>query len=112
MEYSFGIATFVCAVGFPLLYLLLGRPWQHFAAWVDREQKPKQRAGAYVVILAVLGFAAGSFAQPVVDAGVACHQKGQAIVPCVALGSLYHPQKNPTPITIPQASTKGSSNYR
>ena len=113
MEFSFGIASFVCAVVFPLVYLI-GRQLRHFSDWADRAQRPKQRAGVFVVLSIVIGLVAGSTAQPLVDVGVACHQRGENVVPCVLLGPLYQ-QKNPTPstaTTIPHRSMRGSSNHR
>jgi hypothetical protein len=80
--FGIGILSFVGAILLPVLYLL-ARQLRRFGAWVQRNEGPKERADAMVVILAVLGFACGSFAQPLLHMGQECQAQGQPVVQCV-----------------------------
>jgi hypothetical protein len=78
--FAIGILSFVAAILLPVLYLLT-RQLRRFGAWVHRNEGPKERADAMVVILTVLGFSGGSFAQPLLNKGQQC--QAQPVVQCV-----------------------------
>ena len=84
LPFSIGVASFIGAVGVPLVYLFF---WQlrHFGAWTKRVQRPKKHVGVLIVIFVVLGFVVGSMAQPMVDISASCRQKGKPLVSCVLL---------------------------
>lgn len=74
------------AVALPILFIVLYlvvRQLRRLGAWINRDDAPKERAGAYVTIVAVLGFFLGGFSQGTVDLGVACHDAGQPVVTCI-----------------------------
>jgi hypothetical protein len=52
---------------------------------VQREEGPKERVGAMVVILVIVGFGVGSFAQPIWDKGAECKALGKTVAACVFL---------------------------
>jgi hypothetical protein len=54
-------------------------------AWSRREEGSKDPVGFFVTVLAILGFAIGSFAQPLWDKGAECLAAGQALVKCMFL---------------------------
>jgi hypothetical protein len=81
-HFSVGVVSILLAIAFPAGWFL----WFQFrrvAAWSKREPGPKDRVGFFVVLLTVLGFAVGSFAQPVWDRGVECWAAGQPIGACL-----------------------------
>lgn len=81
-HFSIGILSFAVAALFPVAYLTF-RQVRRFGAWIKRENGPKERAGVVVVMLAVFGFALGSYAQPLRDQGVICQDEGRPVIPCV-----------------------------
>jgi hypothetical protein len=85
LPFSIGVASFLGAVGVPLVYFFL-RQLRHFGAWTSRAQRPKERVGVPIVLFVVLGFVVGSMAQQMVDIGASCHQRGKPLVSCVLLG--------------------------
>lgn len=83
-HFSVGFLSFVLALAFAGLYLGF-RQLRRLGAWVQREEGPKERIGAMVVIFLLLGFVAGSLAQPLWDKGVECRLSGKPIFACVFL---------------------------
>jgi len=81
-HFAIGILSFAAAILLPVLYLIV-RQLRRLGSWVQRNEGPRERASAMVVILAVLGFAGGSFAQPLLDKGQECQAQGQSVVQCV-----------------------------
>jgi hypothetical protein len=80
--FSVGLMSFLFAaffVGLYLLKLLL----EKIGAWSKRKDGPQDRVLFYVVLNAIFGFVVGSFAQLPWEAGLACHAKGQPLIPCV-----------------------------
>ncbi|ELI6431872.1 hypothetical protein RRM65_001610 [Aeromonas salmonicida subsp. salmonicida] len=81
-HFAIGILSFSAAILLPVLYLV-ARQLRRFGAWVQRNEGPRERTGAMVVILAALGFAGGSFAQPLLEKGQECQAQGQPVVQCM-----------------------------
>lgn len=81
-HFSIGTLSFVLAAAFALMYLA-GFQLRRLAAWSKREEPPKDRLGFFVPMMAILGFAVGSFAQPLWDKGAECKAEGQPLVACV-----------------------------
>ncbi|KAB5626272.1 hypothetical protein F7234_03810 [Pseudomonas putida] len=52
-------------------------------SWMKRQPMPTDRVWAYVVIAAILGLCAGSFAQGLVDIHAACSAQGQPVGRCL-----------------------------
>ena len=82
LPFSFGVASVVGAIGFPIVYLIF-RQFRHVEAWANRAQRPKERVGVFIVVFVVIGIVAGSMAQPVVDIGASCLQRGKPLIPCL-----------------------------
>jgi hypothetical protein len=61
---------------------LLFRQARRFGAWVQREEGPKERVVPMLVILAAIGFVAGSLAQPLWDKGAQCAATGRPVMQC------------------------------
>ncbi|AAY37838.1 hypothetical protein Psyr_2799 [Pseudomonas syringae pv. syringae B728a] len=80
--FEIGILSVALPLAFCLLYLA-GRQLRTFAAWADNTDRPKERAKAYLVMLAILGFVAGSMMQPLYDRTSDCSAVGQALIPCL-----------------------------
>jgi hypothetical protein len=87
LHVAFGLISVVCASGLPLLYLVY-RQLRRVVAWMDNNPPPKERAGAYVVVLALLGLLAGSVLQWTWDATAPCRANGGALVACALK---FHP---------------------
>jgi hypothetical protein len=83
-HYSFGFLSLLFALSFPVLYVV-ARQFRRFGCWVQREEGPKERVGAMVVILVIVGFGVGSFAQPIWDKGAECKALGKTVAACVFL---------------------------
>jgi len=80
-HFAFGLISVICAVGSPAAYLIV-RQLRRGAAWIHRDEPPKERAGAFVVISALMGLVAGCLLQPAWDAGAACRADGGPVVGC------------------------------
>ncbi len=85
-HFAIGILSFAAAILMPALYLVV-RQLYRFVAWVQRNEGPRERVGVVVVILAVVGFVGGSFAQPLLEKGQECQAQGQPVVQCVLFPS-------------------------
>jgi hypothetical protein len=80
--FSVGLMSFSFAglfAGFYLLKFLL----EKIGAWRKREDGPKDRVLFSIFLNVIFGFVVGSFAQLPWEAGLACHAKGQPLIPCV-----------------------------
>ncbi len=83
-HFAIGMVSFVLSILFVLAYLA-GFQVRRLGAWSKREEGPKDRVGFFVLVMAVVGFAVGSFAQPLWNKGVECRAAGQALATCMFL---------------------------
>ncbi|MFG0844284.1 hypothetical protein [Pseudomonas sp. FYR_5] len=86
MNPEIGIFSFVFAVLSVVLYLVY-RQVRRGIAYVNRTEPPKERAGFYCVIVAIMGFIAGSLYQPLHERGIACIEASQPVAQCVLFPS-------------------------
>ncbi len=80
-QWQFGYVAIIGGVLFPVIYLLI-RQLRCFGAWVNRDQGPKERTGAYIVMLSLLGIFVGGLSQSFVDMGVYCSKLGKPVIGC------------------------------
>jgi len=85
-QFQIGYMMVVFAVLLIVPYLLI-RQLRRFGAWMNRDEAPKERVGAYVSVLAIIGVLAGGMSQSIVDLGVACHDAGHPVITCVVENS-------------------------
>ena len=78
---SVGIMSLLFAILLPVLYLLMYLV-RLADAWMRRDQPPRVRVIAFIVVFAVFGFVVGIFAQPLWDHGVACNAAGKPVLAC------------------------------
>ncbi|MES9993757.1 MAG: hypothetical protein ABW098_17545 [Candidatus Thiodiazotropha sp.] len=83
-HFSIGIASFVAAIIFPLIYFF-GLQFRRIGAWSKREDGPKERVSFFLVVATVIGFGLGSFAQPLVDKASECSAANKPVLSCVML---------------------------
>ena len=81
-HFAIGLLSFVFAAILVVFYFV-ARQVRRFGAWVQREDGPKERAVPMAAILAIIGFVAGSLAQPMWNKGAQCAAAGKSVVPCV-----------------------------
>jgi hypothetical protein len=81
--FALGPVTAAFTLGFPALYMAW-RQVRRLAAWMENKEPPKERAGAFLVMYAVLGFAVGGVSQAIWDGTAACTATGKSAVQCVA----------------------------
>ena len=72
MIWGFGIVPLIVMVIFPIMYIT-GRLMRNFGAWMQRDEQPKERFRAHIIILAVLGFVIGGFIQPYYNCYLTTH---------------------------------------
>lgn len=65
-----------------VLYFV-GRLFRTFAAYVNRESGPKERAGFYLPFFAVVGLVAGIMAYPLIHNVQECKAEGRPIGACL-----------------------------
>ncbi|AEA70195.1 Conserved hypothetical protein [Pseudomonas brassicacearum subsp. brassicacearum NFM421] len=82
MNPEVGIFSFLFAATFVVLYLI-ARQVRRGVAYANRSEAPKERAGIYCVVVAIMGFAVGSLYQPLHERGAACIEASQPVVQCV-----------------------------
>lgn len=86
-NFQFGYMAVACSFVFVVLYLAfryLRRLW----SWMNRSEGPRERAGAYVVLLATIGVLVGGLSQGILESGAFCHDAGQPVVSCVVRNTL------------------------
>ncbi len=74
-----------CAAG-ALLFMAIywiGLQIRRLVAWVKKSDPPKERVGAMLVAMALVGVFGGWLAVEPVGLGLACHSAGEPVVPCV-----------------------------
>ena len=81
-HFSIGVLSFISAIIFPILYFTVFQ-LRRLGAWSKREEGPKDRIVFFLIVTALIGFTAGSLAQPLWNKGVECKAAGQSIIPCV-----------------------------
>ncbi len=81
-HFAVGIVSFASAIFFPVVYFL-GFQLRRLGAWSQRKEVPNDRVGFFLLVAAIFGFAAGSFAQPLWNKGAECKAAGQPVVSCV-----------------------------
>ncbi|MBK3510724.1 MULTISPECIES: hypothetical protein [Pseudomonas] len=77
-----GIFSFLIAAAFVVLYLF-ARQVRRGVAYANRTEAPRERAGIYCVVVALMGFIVGSLYQPLHERGAACIEASQPVVQCV-----------------------------
>jgi ABC-type polysaccharide/polyol phosphate export permease len=84
--FAFGVGwlSFAGALLFVALYLFF-HVLRKTGAWLQRDDQPKERVGAYIVIWFVFGFIVGSMAQPIFDRASLCKQIGKPVFQCAIL---------------------------
>jgi len=86
MNPEIGIFSFLFAATFVALYLI-ARQVRRGVAYANRTEAPKERAGIYCVVVALMGFLTGSLYQPLHERGTACIKASQPVVQCVLFQS-------------------------
>lgn len=81
-HFSIGIASFVFAVIFPVLYLTKFQ-LRRLSAWSKRANGPEDRVGFFILLAIIFGFIIGSLAQPLWDKAAECKEINQPVLPCV-----------------------------
>lgn len=81
-HFSVGMISIVFATALPVAYFL-GFQLRRLGAWSKRQDGPKERVGFFLLVLAILGFGVGSFAQPLWNKGVECKAGGQPLAVCI-----------------------------
>ncbi len=81
-EFSVGVVSVVFAV-FLALATLFGYWLRRIGKWYKREEGPKDRIAVGVTFMAVVGFVAGSLAQPAWEQTESCRASGSTIVKCL-----------------------------
>lgn len=81
-QFQIGYMAVASAIFWSISYLVY-RQFRRFTAWMNRDDAPKERVGAYVTMWAVFGFLIGGLSQSAVDTGVACHDAGEPVLACV-----------------------------
>lgn len=74
-----------CAIG-ALLFMAIywiGLQVRRLVAWVKKSDPPKERVGAMLVVMALVGVFGGWLAVEPVGQGWACYEAGEQIVPCI-----------------------------
>ena len=61
----------------------IGRQVRRLVAWVKKSDPPKERMGAMLVVMALVGVFGGWLAVEPVGLGLACHSAGEPVVSCV-----------------------------
>lgn len=86
MNPEVGIFSFLFAAIFVAFYLL-ARQVRRGVAYSNRTEAPKERAGIYCVVVALIGFVVGSLYQPLHERAAACIEASQPVVQCVLFQS-------------------------
>lgn len=86
MNPEIGIFSFLFAATFVVLYLI-ARQVRRGVAYANRTEAPKERAGIYCVVVALIGFLAGSLYQPLHDRRTECIKASQPVVQCLLFQS-------------------------
>lgn len=81
-HFSIGMISVALAILFPAMYFT-GFQLRRLSAWSKREAGPKDRLGFFLLATALVGFAVGSFAQPLWSKGVECKAAGKPVASCV-----------------------------
>ena len=79
--WTFGFIAFATIFFFPLAYLG-GRQVRRFWAWSNGTEPPKEKVIVFLVIHLLIGLIASGFVQSLFDAGSACKQSAQPLLPC------------------------------
>jgi hypothetical protein len=82
MSPEIGIFSFLVA-GLSVIFYLIARQVRRGIAYANRTEPPRERAGIYCVVAAVMGFILGCLYQPLHERGVACIDASQPVVQCV-----------------------------
>ena len=61
----------------------IGRQIRRLVAWVSKNDPPKERVGAMLVVMALVGVFGGWLAVEPIGLGLACHAAGAPVVSCV-----------------------------
>lgn len=80
--FSVGVVSFACAA-FLALVTLLAYWLNRISKWYKKEEPPKDRIVVGIVFMSVVGFLAGSFAQPAWDRAQSCRAQGNASATCL-----------------------------
>jgi hypothetical protein len=80
--FSIGFVTFALTGASVLLYLS-SYGLRRIAAWFVRGEPPKDRVLAFALLIAVLFFVVGGFAQAQWDGMQACRDQGIALLDCL-----------------------------
>jgi len=72
MIWEFGIVPLILMAVFPSVYMA-GRVARNFGAWLQRDESPKERFGAYIVIGLILGLVIGGLIQPYYNCYLTTH---------------------------------------
>lgn len=91
-DFSVGLVALVLAIVFPALYWV-GFQIKRVGAWSMREEGPKDRVGFFLIVLAILGFVIGCFAQPQWDKVMACKASGEPMGTCLFFSAANNPDR-------------------
>lgn len=80
-HFSIGIVSFAFSFLFPTFYFV-GFQVRRLGAWSKREEGPKDRVGFFLMVAAIVGFAVGSFAQPLWNKANECKAAAQPVLSC------------------------------
>ena len=77
-HFSIGLVSFIFAIVFPVFYIVILQ-FRRLGSWSIRKEGPTDRIGFFLIIATILGFIAGSFAQPFWEKSKICKNEGQGI---------------------------------
>lgn len=73
------------------LYLLT-RTLRKLGAWANRDEGPRERAGFYLTVVALLGFVAGGFLYKPISVVKACNMSHQPTTQCFITEMVKRPE--------------------
>jgi hypothetical protein len=80
--FSVGAFSLILPLFFVVLYVVI-RQGRRLIAWMENEPGPHERAGAFIVFLAIGGFLLGSMFQAMYDETEGCRASGAKIMHCL-----------------------------
>ena len=80
-NFSLGVFSIIGVVVFVVLYVFF-RLLRKGGAWMTNEEAPKEKFIPFLVLLAVIGFIAGSLIQNLYDDYEPCMQQGLSFFEC------------------------------
>lgn len=80
---SFGLISIIGCVIFVVFYLVI-LTLRKGAAWMTRDDAPKERVLPFVALSAIIGLLIGSMIQSLYDGSKPCREQGSSLVVCLS----------------------------